>query len=131
MIDADVRIREFLLGDTDLATLVGTRIFAGVDLPAGYTPDSGPAILFSARGGPGTDESGLVLWPSYQFRSYGSTEAIAAAVDRALFDAFNYAQAAGILAARLDVYPQLLRERGPEPGWPFALSFYQVMLTNP
>jgi hypothetical protein len=85
-------------------------------------------LLFATRGG-GQEYSSRVLDPSYQFRAYASTEAAARQVDRVLFDVLNDAKAAGILSARLESFPVLLME--PETGWPFALSFYRLMMTNP
>jgi hypothetical protein len=127
-IDLDSHIRDLLLGNPGLGGLVGPRIYASTDLPTGYTPDDGAAILFAARGGQGPDESELILWPSYQFRCYASTETLAREVDHALFRALSFARSNRIKMARLDVYPQVLRQQEPEPAWPFVLSYYQVII---
>lgn len=128
MTDIDSHIRDLLVADPGLIPLVGQRVYASTDLPTGYTPDDGPAILFAVRGGRGPDESGLVLWPSYQFRCYASTEALAREVDHAVFRALSFTRSDRIKMARLDVFPQLLRQQDPEPAWPFVLSFYQVII---
>lgn len=126
--DIDTHIRDLLIADPGLAPLVDQRVFASTDLPTGYTPDDGAAILFAARGGQGPDESGLILWPSYQFRCYAPTEAMAREVDHAVFRALSFARSDRIKMAQLDVYPQVLRQQEPEPAWPFVLSFYQVII---
>ena len=131
MTDADLAIRAILMGYTGLTSLVGNRVYASTDLPAGYTPDDGPAVLFNVRGGQGPDESGLITWPSYQFRSYAATEAEAREVDRAVYGALNFTSSNRVKMARLDVYPQLLRQPEPEPQWPFVLSFYRAIIANP
>lgn len=130
MIDLDSHIRDLLVADLDVYGFTGERIFASTDLPTGYTPDAGAAVLFSARGGQGPDESGLILWPSYQFRSYAATEAQAREVDHAVFRALNFRRSERIKMARLDVYPQVLRQQEPEPAWPFVLSYYQVIIAD-
>lgn len=128
MIDADAVLRVYLAGKADLTALVGARLYASAELPAGYNVSQGPALLFATRGG-GQEYSSRVLDPSYQFRAYAATEAAARQVDRVLFDVLNDAKAAGILSARLESFPVLLME--PETEWPFVLSFYRLMMTNP
>jgi hypothetical protein len=127
MIDTDAEIREYLVGQASLTVLAGQRIYASLYLPKGYTPDDGPALLFSPRGG-AIDYSSLVLNPSYQFRSYGKTLEKARELDRALFDALNDISYCDIKSARMEAIGQPLQEQGT--GWPFVLSFYRIFLGN-
>jgi len=128
MTDTDTVLRAYLATRAALTDLVGARLYASAELPAGYNVSQGPALLFSTRGG-GQEYSSRVLDPSYQFRAYAATEMLASEVNRALFDVLNDAKAPGILSARLESFPALLTE--PETGWKFFLSFYRLMMTNP
>lgn len=127
MTDVDSVLRSYLTAMPALVMLTGQRIYAGVDLPAGYTPDAGPAVLFSPRGG-GQDFSSAVLNPSYQFRSYAATEKLARQTDQELYSALNDKKTGVIKMIRMETYPQLLAE--PTTGWPFLLTFYRVWAGN-
>lgn len=127
MIDCDAAVRAFLAAKPALFVLTGTRIYASMDLPAGYTPDSGAALLFSARGG-GQDYSSKVLSPSYTFRCYAATEAAARALSQTLYDALNDRAGGKLKYARLENIPTLLSE--PSTGWPFMLAFYRILIGN-
>lgn len=128
MIDSDAVVVAVLSHDANLAHLAGTRIYASADLPPGYTPEQGPAILLSARGGV-QDFSSKVLTPSYQFRLYAATEAQARAMSDALYHALNDESGATFKWARLETLPVLLRD--DVTGWPYALAFYQFWIGNP
>jgi len=128
MIDPDAVMTSYLMGRAALAVLAGNRIYAGVDLPAGYAVGDGPALLFAARGGGHLNDSSKVFSLSYQFRAYGETEVEARELDRALFDALNDAKAETINWARLEVFGQLVKE--PSTGWPYVLTFYRVAFNN-
>lgn len=127
MVDTDAALTTFLLAQASLTAVAGRRIHASLYLPKGYAPEDGPALLFNARGG-GQDYSNLVLSPSYQFRSFGLTQAEARRLDRALYDALNDAQCYPIKIARLETIGQLFEE--PDTGWPFVLSFYRINFSN-
>jgi len=128
MTDVEAVIRAYLVTVTALTTLVGQRVYASVDLPAGYTPaGDGSAILFGVRGGDQAYSS-RQLHPSVQFRCYAETEAKARSVAEALYDALNDAHGLGFRYARMETLPQLLRE--PEVDWPYCLCFFRVWLDN-
>lgn len=127
MVDTDAALTTFLLARPGLTAVANRRIYASLYLPKGYKPDDGPALLYSARGG-GQDYSSLVLSPSYQFRSFGPTQAEARRLDRALYDELNDAQCYPIKIARLETIGQLFEE--PDTGWPFVLSFYRINFSN-
>lgn len=127
MIDCDAAVRAFLHAQPALFALTGDRLYAAQDLPAGYKPDAGAALLFAIRGGT-QDYSSHVLSPSYQFRAYAATEARARAVAGALYDVLNDKHGGAIKWARLENIPTLLSE--PATGWPFMLAFYRITLGN-
>ena len=128
MTDVEAVLRAYLVTVTALTALVGQRVYASVDLPAGYTPvGNGSALLFGVRGGDQAYSSHQ-LQPSVQFRCYAETEAKARLVAQALYDALNDQHAAGIKYARMETLPQLLRE--PEVDWPYCLGFFRVWMDN-
>lgn len=128
MTDTDAAIRAWLAASAGVTAIAGARIYASRSLPAGYEPEKGPALLFSARGG-GQDHSSKVLKPSYQFQSYAATEASARSLDRAVYDAMNDREYQQIKSARLETFPQTLVDQ--ETGWPFVLTYYQFLIGNP
>jgi len=125
--DVDAVVREFLASQTVLTNYTDDRIYASVDMPAGYTPEDGPAVLFGVRGG-GQDYSSKVLEPSYQFRTYAKTERQAREVDRALYTALNDQKFGLVKSAVMETMAQLLAE--PETGWPVMLTFYRLLVGN-
>jgi hypothetical protein len=127
MRDIDSALTAFLLAQPGLTAVAGQRIHASLYLPKGYKPDDGPAMIFNPRGG-GQDYSSLVLSPSYQFRSFGLTQAEARRLDLALYDALNDAQCFPIKMARMESIGQLFQE--PDTGWPFVLTFYRIDFSN-
>lgn len=127
MRDTAATIRAHLATNTALTALVGTRIYAGTSLPAGYTPDAGPAVLFGNRGGADT-YSGASLTPSVQFRCYGASDAVVRQVDRAVYDALVDQPGQYIRTARLETIGQLMND--PETGWPYMWSAYRVWVVN-
>ena len=127
MIDIDATVHAFLVAQQPLTALTQARIYASLDLPAGYGVDTGPALLFSVRGGV-LDYSSKVLSPSYQFRCYAGTQAQARALSQALFDVLNDKASGKIKFARLENIPTLLRD--PAVSWPFMLAFYRITIGN-
>lgn len=148
MIDLDAVIRAYLAGAPAPTTtagkpgysgqlvtaIVGERIYAGTSLPTGYNPtpergndDSGPAILFTVRGGPPQGQQrAVLLFPIVQIRCYGEDEGIARVLDRAVFDSLHDAKTAAIRNAWLSIIGQLGREPDPR-GWPYVLSTYRMI----
>lgn len=128
MTDPDATLITYLTGQAGLTALTGNRIYAGLYLPKDYRPETGPALLFSPRGG-GQDYTGLVLSPSYQFRSCGATLKMARELDRALYDVLDDIQdCTTIKYARMEVIGQPLLDQAT--GWPMVLSFYRVFFNN-
>lgn len=128
MVDADEKVRRHLGGVPAVAGLFGSRLFAGSRLPAGFNIETGPALLFTPRGG-GQDFSGKHHTPSFQFRAYAKTEALAREASRVLYDALNDKPSREIKSGRLEGYPAMLRD--PDTQWPYMLSFYRIGLANP
>lgn len=125
--DVDALVREQLAAHATLASLAGSRIYVGRDLPAGYTPADGPAVLARANGG--TPDYANTIRPSLQVRCYGLTEGAVREVSRAVFDALHDLRSGRIVNAQCDILGQSLSE--PDTGWLFELSYYrlQVLLT--
>jgi len=126
MIDANAKIREYLLTDVPLVNLVGARIYAGRDVPPeGYQPQDGAAITFRLRGG-SPDYDDALLTPSVQFKCYAATEIDAMTCYRALYDALHNGTGATVLHGESEILGQSLEE--PNTQWPFVLSYFQIML---
>lgn len=133
MIDAATVIRDYLLADSALATLVGSRVYAErVTPPPGYTPADGGCVVFRARGGQVLAQ-GSVIAPSVQFKCYaGATENTPAeinanAVYRALYDAIERDGGGnGVKSCTVEVLGQTLSE--PDTGWTFVLTFASFFL---
>lgn len=126
MVDWRKKLRTYLLAQAPLVALTGQRIFASDQLPAGYKPGDGAAILIGMRGG-GMDYSSQILKISAQFRIYAPTQSQIIMVDSTLFDVLNDAQSV-LLSARLDVPGQQLTH--PDTLWNFMLTFYQLRFQN-
>jgi len=140
--DALATVRTYLATIAGITAITGTgkRLVAGPNLPAGYKPQDGSALLFNVRSGSQDYTSGM-LNPSIQFRSYGGFDegervmqgnAAAWALDQALYDGVNDKtyEAGNIAFFRLEdgTFPVLLNEPGTD--WPYVLSFYRVHIRN-
>lgn len=126
MVDIDAVIRARLVQNVALTALVGSRIYASLNPPAGYSPSVGPAVVFGVNGG--SPDYAPILRPTLMFRSYGATEAIARQTDRAVFDALHDYQGGTVLNVVSDVLGQLLAE--PDTQWRFVLSYYRALILN-
>ena len=129
MTDLHEVIRSYLLSATKALTdLVGTRVYAGRDVPPKtYAMSDGACLVFKVRGGNG-DYEDAVYSPSVQFKSYGSSEYEAGRVDAALADALHLATSTDILHAQREGFGTPLEE--PDTDWPFVLSYYLIMVRN-
>lgn len=139
MNDAATAIRNYLLADSALAALVGTRIYAErtVPPPDAYSPADGPCVVFRARGGRILAQ-GSVMAPSVQIKCYGGagtsttpSEMSANAVYRALYDAIERGDGFsgggnGVKSCAMEVLGQTLSE--PDTGWVFVLTFASFWL---
>lgn len=109
----------------ELADLVGSRIFAGRDVPpVGYVPADGDCIVFKVRGG-GPDYDDALLNPSVQFKCYSTDEVNAYALYRTLYDHLHNGTSSAILHAESETLGQILEE--PETEWYFVLSYFTIM----
>ena len=121
-------VLDFLLAQSALTALTSTRIWSDVDVPPeGYKPSDGVGICFRVRGGVDHDPS-VIVDPSFQFKIYGATEAIARQAARVLHDNFNEKANQHILTVRRETLPVPLKE--PDAGWTYALVFYRVMVRS-
>lgn len=121
-------VLDFLLAQSALIAVTSTRIWADVDEPPeGYKPSAGVGICFRVRGGLDHDPS-VIVDPSFQFKVYGATEAIARQGARVLHDNFNEKTNKDILTVRRETLPVPLKE--PDAGWTYALVFYKVMVRS-
>ncbi len=142
MRDALSTVRAYLVTLADITDIIGTgkRLVYGRDLPAGYKPSDGSALLFNIRSG-GQDYTSGMLMPSIQFRSYGKFDqnerpvlgdAAAWDLDQALYNAVNDTSYEDGHIARFRMedgtFPVLLTEPGSE--WPYVLSYYRVHIRN-
>lgn len=126
MVDWRKKLRTYLLAQASLVALTGQRIYASDQLPTGYKPSDGAAILIGMRSG-GMDYTSQVLRIAAQFRIYAPTQAQIITADSTLFDVLNDAQSV-LLSARLDVPGQQLTH--PDTLWSFMLTFYQLHFQN-
>ena len=121
-------VLDFLLAQSALTAITSTRIWSDVDVPPeGYKPSVGVGICFRVRGGVDHDPS-VIVDPSFQFKIYGATEAIARQAARVLHDNFNEKANKDILTVRRETLPVPLKE--PDAGWTYALVFYKVMVRS-
>lgn len=126
MVDTGQVLRSFLLTDPTLTALVGSRIYYGADLPAGYTPADGPAILFNTRGG-SVAYHNQTLQPSCQYRCFASEAPTAWLVDRALYGALHDRAGLKVRQSRLETPGQLIPN---ELDWFVIWSTYRHWLVN-
>ena len=142
MRDALVTTRNYLLTKSALTAITGTgsRLIAARDLPPGYTPSDGSALIFMTQPGSQDYTSGMLM-PRIQFRSYGGFakgekhtegEANAWLLDQVLYESVNDTsyEAGNIAQFRLEdgTYPTMLTEPGSD--WPYVLTFYRAYIRN-
>lgn len=126
MVDLHTTIRSYLILSSDLTDLVGTRIYAGRDVPpVGYVPADGDCIVFKVRGG-GPDYDDALLNPSVQFKCYSTGEVDAYNLYRTLYDHLHNGKSSMILHAESETLGQILEE--PETEWYFVLSYFTVTI---
>jgi len=111
-----------------VTALVSNRVWVGPDLPQGYTPDTGPAILCVIRGG-GFDYTRTILSPSLYVQLYGTDEGVCIDLWRTCCDAWMD-RGNGVTRLRPDssAMPRLLRTQ--TTLWLFALSGWTAHIKN-
>lgn len=111
-----------------VTAVVSDRIWPGPDLPNGYTPDAGPAILFVVRGG-GFDYTRRILKPSLYVRMYGTDDETCIDLWRVCCDAWMD-RGDGVTRCKPDstAMPRLLRMQDTQ--WLFALSGWTFHIKN-
>jgi len=130
MIDPLEKIRDLLVADTTLNTLVSGRIYAGEAEPpnsANYTPSLGGCVTFNATGGQTHYENGFYE-PRVQVKCWGADMQEAMTVFRTLFDAVDNQVGYAVMHGRLDSGPINLRD--PQSDWPYVLSFWRMKVRN-
>lgn len=126
MIDVNAVIRSYLITSTDLLALVGSRVYAGRDVPPpGYTPGDGDCVTFRVRGG-SPDYDDALLNPSVQIKCYSTSELGAWTLYRTLYDHLHNGRGASILHAESETLGQLLEE--PDTEWVFVLAFFLIQI---
>lgn len=133
MINLLKELRDVVVADATVNAATGGNVYAGLDYPPpGVLPSASQPLCFKVRGG-GIDFSAKVLYPSIQFKSYGTQKGVAGVesaitLDRALFDAIDSFVGYPIRSINMEQMGQSLFETDTE--WPFVLSFYQLMVLN-
>lgn len=129
MVDVEAVVRENLAGLAGVRAVFGSRIYAGVNLPAGYKPQDGVALLLAMRGG-SQDFSSKLFSVSIQVRVYAESEAQARQAAKHLYDELNDSKARRVCYARMEsgTMPVLLLE--PETNWPYVLMFFRIFIQN-
>lgn len=135
MINEHTILRTFLAADTDLTTLVSSRIYAGRDTPpVGYAPADGPCVVFRRRGGM-IDESSYMVTASFQFKCYGGgsneNQQILSAEEayRTLWDALHYRASLAIAGVQEEGRGTPLTEQTADGAeWPYTLAFFRCQL---
>lgn len=130
MVNEGALIVAYLLSEAPpvkaLRELVGDRVYYGTDLPEGYQPGAGPAVLFKRRGGRALLSA--VLEPSMQYECYGATLSVAEETYRALCAALDGQSGPGIKQSVLEMPGEPMRD--PETGWPLVMTAFKHWLSN-
>ena len=136
MIDAAVVVREYLLSQPEVTSLLGTNangsIYAAYDLPEHFNPTLGPAIqLFRAGGHSHIEISGLLdarvqirVWADVE--EYTTASTVYGAINDALHGLCGATLTDGTIVRALEVEGPL-EMTDPETGWVAMYAFYQVM----
>ncbi len=123
MIDVALEVRNAISESLPPSAGVGTRIYAGLTLPATYKPTDGPAVLVRQNGG-SVDYSARRMSASVQVECYGIDDAVATATDVAVARAIGRNKRICKGYCRLDTAGVLLED--PETQWRFVLSYYNA-----
>jgi hypothetical protein len=136
VIDASVLVREYLLGQSAVTTLLGTNangsIYCSFDLPEHFDPTLGPAIQIFRSGGHSHTEITALVDARLQIRVWADTEkyTVAADVYAAIHDALH-----GLCDTTVEdgTIVRSLETTGPseftdpDEGWVAVFAFYSIL----
>ncbi len=123
-----VPVRNVLMSNPDLYTLVGQRIYAHRDNPPkGYNISQGPCICLKVRGGV-PEYSGALITPSVQIKCIGRDEAEALRVFSVLYDTLHEYIGPVVRWAECENYGQVVYE--PDANWVTVLTFFKVRIAK-
>ena len=136
MVNASVLVREFLLTQASVTSLLGTNrngsIYCSYDVPQGFNPDLGPAIQIFRNGGIADHEILQRVNARLQIRVWTGKEQVkqASTLYGAIFDVLHGATGVTLTTGTLmsaleETGPQEMTD--PELGWVAINSFYAVM----
>ena len=136
MVDANLLVREYLLGQTPVTALLGTNanssIYCGYDLPEHFDPTLGPVIQIFRVGGTSHTEITVMVDARVNIRVWAAVEKgllaskVYGAINDVLHGVCNFALADGTIVRALEVTaPQEMTD--PETGWVAVYGFYAVM----
>lgn len=126
MSDIEAILVEFLK-NTDLWTQLDGRIYAGDQLPAGYKPSEGPAILITMQN-KAIDYSELTATSSCRFTVYGDDATIIRNTEQKLYQSLQNARGGQLLSSTFtQASPVSTRS---VMGWPFSTNTYSFIYAN-
>lgn len=131
MIDAAKTLNDYLLTQTALTALIGTRLWAEMDTPPEkqYKPHDGAGIVFKSAGGPGLEAGDRVIAVRWQFKIYGKDIYAIRSAYLALVDALHDVRGrGGILGSSLETPGVPLEE--PDTHWLFMLTFFMTRMKS-
>jgi hypothetical protein len=136
VVDANLLVREFLLSQTAVTSLLGTNangsIYCGYDLPEHFDPELGPAIQVFRVGGSSHTEITQLVDARVQVRVWADVEKpllaseVYGAINDVLHGLCQATLAAGTIIRALEVTaPQEMTD--PDTAWVAVYAFYEVM----
>lgn len=136
MVDANLLVREYLLSQPEVTSLLGTNangsIYCGYDLPEHFDPRLGPAIQIYRSGGYSPSEITVLVKARVQVRVWADVEKFAlaakvyAAINDVLHGATQQTVADGtIISAEESMAPQEFTD--PDTAWVAVFAFYSIL----
>jgi hypothetical protein len=136
LVDVAVLLREHLLNQAEVTTLLGANlngsIYCSADLPEHFDPKLGPAIQIVRSGGTSHGEITVLVNARVQVRVWADVEKyqlasdVYGAINDTLHGVTGVALADGVILSALEATgPQEMTD--PETGWVAVNSFYAVM----
>jgi hypothetical protein len=136
VVDANLLVREFLLGQTPVTALLGTNanssIYCGYDLPEHFDPTLGPAIQIFRVGGLSHSEITVLVDARVHIRVWAAVEKyflasqVYSAINDVLHGLCGFTLTDGTIIRALEVTaPSEMTD--PETGYVAVYAFYAVM----